>query len=243
MVPPGFSRLVQLQALIDAQPPPAGAGNSRTSQLHRLCEVLVRVVPAHAAGLTVAVGNGMPSVVLVGVGPRAEELEELQLTLGEGPCIDAQRFSRPVLRADLAGAGSGVWPLYAPAAGILGVGAVSAFPLQVGAAHLGVLDVYQATAGELSRTALLDCLLLADLARYVLLEDLDRDDLTDIDPQWEDVLPIPELFQAQGMVMVQLGIHPIDALARIRAHAYANEQRIGDIARDIIDGRLKLDRC
>lgn len=242
-MPSGSSRWVQLQALIDAQPWPRVAGNSRTSHLHRLCKVLLRVVPAHAAGLTVAVGNGMPSVVLVGVGPRAEELEELQLTLGEGPCIDAQRFSRPVLRVDLAGAGSRLWPAYAPAAGILGVGAVSAFPLQVGATHLGVLDLYQVNAGELSPAALTDCLLLADMARNVLLEDLDRDDVTGIDPQWEDVLPIPELFQAQGMVMVQLGTQPIDALARIRAHAYANEQRIGDIARDVIDGRLKLDRC
>lgn len=240
---PGSSRLAQLQALIDAQPLPSPADDSRTSQLHRLCAVLVDVVPAHAAGLTVAVGNGMPPVVLVGVGPRAEELEELQLMLGEGPCIDAQRFGRPVLRVDLDGAGSDAWPAYAPAAGILGVGAVSAFPLQVGATHLGVLDVYQSNAGELSPAALADCLLLADMARNVLLRDLDRDDVTGTEPQWEDVLPIPELFQAQGMVMVQLGIQSIDALARIRAHAYANEQRVGGIARDIIDGRLILDEC
>lgn len=234
---------MQLQALVDAQPWSAVAGNHRMSQLHRLCEVLVRVVPAHAAGLTVAVGNGVPSVVLVGVGPRAEELEELQIALGEGPCIDVQRFGRPVLPSDLAGVSAGAWPAYASAAVALGVGAVSAFPLQVGATHLGVLDVYQANAGELSGAALADCLLLADMARNVLLEDLDRDDVTDIDPQWEDVALIPELFQAQGMVMVQIGVEPIDALARIRAYAYASEQRIGDVARDIIDGRLQLDRC
>lgn len=199
------------------------------------------VTPACAAGLTVALGNGMPSVVLAGVGPRAEELEELQLTLGQGPCVDVQRWGRPVLEADLTGSGSRQWPAYAPAAGALGVGAVFAFPLQIGVTHLGVLDVYQTAAGGLSRAGLTDCVLIADMARNVLLKDLDRDDGTEIRPRWDEVLPTPELFQAQGMIMIQLGLGPVDALARIRAHAYASDQRIGDIARDIVDKRLKLD--
>ncbi|MGB3829704.1 MAG: GAF and ANTAR domain-containing protein [Ornithinimicrobium sp.] len=240
-MPPSPSRSVELRALVDAEPSTSGTSGSRASQLHRLCGVLLRVVPASAAGLTVAVGHSVPAVMLAGVGPRAEELEELQLTVGEGPCVEVERLGRPVLEADLVTAGSRRWPAYGPAAGQLGAAAVFAFPLQVGATHLGVLDVYQSCAGELSNRALQDCLLLADIARNVLLEDWDRADESEIDPQWDEVLPTPELFQAQGMVMIQLGASPIDALARIRAHAYANGERIGDVAREIVDGRLALE--
>ncbi|MGB3764174.1 MAG: ANTAR domain-containing protein [Ornithinimicrobium sp.] len=240
-MPSGSDRLAELRALVDGQPRPPSAGANRASRLHRLCSVVVAEVPACAASLTVAAGEGLPAVVVAGVGPRAEELEELQLTLGQGPGVDVQRLGRPVLEADLAGSGSRQWPAYAPAASALGVGAVFAFPLEVGVVHLGVLDVYQSSGGELSLAGLTDCLLLAGMARNLLLEDVDRDSASEVDPRWDDVLPIPELFQAQGMVMVQLDIEPIDALARIRAYAYANDQRIGDVARDIVDSRLKLD--
>ncbi len=33
----------------------------------------------------------------------AEELDEMQFTIGEGPCLDAYRFARPELHADMAG--------------------------------------------------------------------------------------------------------------------------------------------
>ncbi len=41
--------------------------------------------------------------------PVAESLCELQLTLGEGPCIDACASRRPVLEPDLAGLPAARW--------------------------------------------------------------------------------------------------------------------------------------
>jgi hypothetical protein len=238
---PRQARSAELRSLIDGQVQAPAQSVGRESRLRRLCGVLVRVVPASAAGLTVSVGHPTSAVVLAGVGDRVEELEELQLTLGEGPGIEVARLSRPILEPDLVVSGSTRWPAYGPAAHTLGAEAVFAFPLQVGAIHLGVLHVYRPRAGVLPMQALVDCLLLADIARNVMLEDLSRDDGVAVDPQWDDVLPTPELYQAQGMVMVQLSAGPVDALARIRAHAYAHDERIGDIAREIVGGRLELD--
>jgi len=42
------------------------------------------------------------------------------------------------------------------------------------------------------------------------------------------------------MTMVDLGVPLVDALARLRAHAYAQERPLGEIARDIVAGRLRL---
>ena len=79
----------------------------------------------------------------------SERAEELQVTLGEGPCVDAFQTRRAVLVPDLA-ANAARWPMYAPAAYGSGVAAAFAFPLQVGAARLGVLDVFRARPGPLS---------------------------------------------------------------------------------------------
>jgi AmiR/NasT family two-component response regulator len=49
-----------------------------------------------------------------------------------------------------------------------------------------------------------------------------------------------ELFQAQGMVMVQLKVSLAEAMARMRAYAYANERRLGDVALDIVARRLRF---
>ena len=50
-----------------------------------------------------------------------------------------------------------------------------------------------------------------------------------------------ELHQAQGMVMVQMGISLTEALALMRAHAYANDADLNDLARDIVARRVSLD--
>ena len=51
-----------------------------------------------------------------------------------------------------------------------------------------------------------------------------------------------EIYQAQGMVMVDLGVSLTEAMLRLRAHAYAAARDLGDIARDIVAGRLVLER-
>ena len=50
-----------------------------------------------------------------------------------------------------------------------------------------------------------------------------------------------QLFQAQGMVMVQLGVSLADALARIRAHAYAENRSLAEVAADVVARRLRFD--
>ena len=50
-----------------------------------------------------------------------------------------------------------------------------------------------------------------------------------------------ELFQAQGMVMIQLGVSLAAAMSRLRAHAFAHDRRLADVARDVVARRLKLE--
>jgi ANTAR domain-containing protein/GAF domain-containing protein len=180
--------------------------------------------------------------VAVASDPRTQALEEQQFSFGEGPCVDAFAGRRPVLEPDLGDQAGKRWPAYTPAARGQGVGAVFAFPLQVGAARLGVLNIYRDRPGTLSPGALGQALTFAEVALWVLLEGQDeaRTDQP-ADGLEAAVDSRAELFQAQGMVMIQLGVSLAEAMARLRAHAYARDRRLGDIARDVVARRLQLE--
>jgi len=48
--------------------------------------------------------------------------------------------------------------------------------------------------------------------------------------------------QAQGMVMVMLGVDCVEALVRLRAYAFAEERRLSEVVQDILTRRLRLER-
>ena len=112
----------------------------------------------------------------------ASELEELTLTLGEGPGVDAF-VGGPILVADvMAPDGLTRWPVFAPAAAQAGVRGVFALPMRVGAIRLGVMDLYRARPGDLDREQLADALVLADTACALLLDAAQRTGHARTDP-------------------------------------------------------------
>jgi hypothetical protein len=117
-----------------------------------------------------------------------------------------------------------------------GVQAVFALPLQWGTINLGVLDLYRRTPGSLSRTQLRDARSAADTAALLLLGL--RTDPGDEQPWDQSWSSRAEIHQATGMVLAQLGVSAADAFARLRAHAFAEQRLLGDVARDVVARRL-----
>jgi hypothetical protein len=176
----------------------------------------------------------------------SEQLAELQLMLGEGPCHDVLASAAPVLAADLGDAESvRRWPGFTPAARQLGAGAVFAFPLIVGAIRAGVLGLYRAAPGPLSDRQLGDLLILADAATVMVLGGVhgEHEAGTALDGQAPELaLHRAEIDQATGMLTVQLDVSAGEAFARLRAYAYSQQRRLADVAGDIVARRLRLDR-
>jgi ANTAR domain len=175
------------------------------------------------------------------------KLAELQLTLGEGPLLDASGSGGPVLASDLADAESGArWPAFAPAAGRAGAAAVFVFPLVVGAIRAGVLGLYRDRPGPLTDFQLGDALTFADTATVLLLDAQDQaggSGGTGAGPGGQPaVLALyrAEIDQATGMLTEQLGVNITDAFVRLRAYAYTNDLQLADVARDIVARRLRL---
>ena len=88
------------------------------------------------------------------------------------------------------------------------------------------------------RDALQRCLVAADAATQLLLSTGADGDLLIPDPDVQDSLHIrSEVYQAQGMLTVELGVSLSDALAWLRAMAYAEDIDLNDLATDLVAGR------
>ncbi len=209
--------------------------------LQRLCRTAARSLPASGVGVSVLTREG--ALVTTAASDQASSaIEELQFALGEGPCMEAYATRRPVLAGDLAAERTHRWPGYAPSAQALGVGAVFAFPLQVGAARLGVMDVYRRESGQLSTPTLKQALDFATVAVDLLLDAQQRSATDGTAPSVDDVLGTGyELYQAQGMVMIQAGVPLDEAMARLRAYAFAEGRGLHDVAADVVARRLVLE--
>jgi hypothetical protein len=223
------------------------AAQGRRATVADVCAVAVSSAALSGAWVAAARG-GDPDFVMGVTGPVSEQLAELQLTMGEGPCHDVLASAGPVLAGDLGDAESvRRWPAFTPAARQLGAGAVFAFPLIVGAIRAGVLGLYRGAPGLLPDRQLGDLLVLADVATLMLLASADGDaengDGAALDGQAPDLaLHRAEIDQATGMLTVQLGVSAAEAFVRLRAYAYSQDRRLADVAGDIVARRLRLPR-
>ncbi|KPI02813.1 ANTAR domain protein [Actinobacteria bacterium OK074] len=211
-----------------------------------VCTAAVAALPVGGAGLS-AMSRGAGSHPLCSTDDVSEQLEELQLMLGEGPCIEAFVDGCAVLASDLlAGRVQDHWAVFADAALEAGARAVFALPLQIGAISPGVLDLYADVPTVLDAEELADALAFADLATLLLLD-------ARIDATGESALgPAPEhgfddlggyraeIDQATGILTVQLGVGIDEAFVRLRAYAFMRGRRLADVAADLVAHRLRF---
>jgi hypothetical protein len=176
-----------------------------------------------------------PAGIIAATDGPAMELEELQFTLGEGPCVDASATGRPVLQPDLARTAPLRWPAFAGGALDAGIRAVFAFPLRVGAIRVGVLDLYRDRPGPLSADDLSEALSFADAATLVLLHEQAGAAGIGTMPALDDRA---EVHQATGVVSVHAEVGLAEALVLLRARAFADQRPLGDLARDVLDGTV-----
>lgn len=205
-------------------------------ELQRVCRAAAAALPVDGAVIHLMSG-GADAGVAASSAARWQPVGELVFTVGEGPCLDAARRYRPVLVPDLPIAAPR-WPGYAGAVQGYGVAAIFAFPMQVGAVGFGVLDLYAAAPGMLGHHDLTLALAFARIATDMLLDGEVPGRGPDVVADLDGPLNRSEIYQAQGMVMVALGITLAEALVRMRARAFADDVPLVDLARAVISGAV-----
>jgi hypothetical protein len=197
----------------------------------------------HLDGVAVAVRAGPDTAQLIhATDPVITELDNLQLTLGEGPCVDAYRQGAPVLVPDLwHPAVSDRWPGFAREATRAGAAAAFAFPLRIGAVPFGTVELYRAAPGALTGPGTAVALFITeDLTRTVLDELAGTGQLEPTASNPEPQFGRVEIPQATGMIAVQLHIGIPQALAQLRAAAFTANLTVLHLARDVIAGRISF---
>jgi hypothetical protein len=178
--------------------------------------------------------------VLCASDPVAEQVEWAQITLGEGPGVDAVAAGGPMVVADLANP-EGPWPTFAAEAVKSGVHALYALPLEVGAIRVGVLDLYRDSPGALEPTDFADALAVADLVTAILLTVGRTGRITEsLGPWWDQPLSTREVHQATGMIVAQLGVTAHEAYVRMQGFAYARGRLLSEVAHAIVGRRLRF---
>ena len=211
-----------------------------------LSGMFIEGLPVDGASISVVGESGIHSVVSSS-GGAAAVLERLQFGLGEGPHWDVLAAGKPVLVGDLRSSSVEHWPTFAAEATSLNIGAMFSFPMKLGTAIVGVVDLCRYQPGELSAAEVQEAVTLTRAVTRAAVHVATDAANTEVDAgPLNPIGPYPEMrrevHQATGMLAVQLGAttSTTDAFATLRAFAFAHDRPVDDVASDIVNRRLDL---
>lgn len=212
----------------------------------RLAKTCVAVLPVAGAGIS-ALAHPELRLPIGSSDETAAYVERLQFTYAEGPCLAAYASGRPQLAS--AGVIARFWPeLHRDLTAVTPFRAVASLPLHDDAERIGALDLYLEQPGGLEFSDLTDAFAVADLVSDALVAarlytavaqrtDFDALPVAHRDPLAGRI----QVWKAMGLINIELRLTTSDALAVLRAHAYANERLVDDLAHDVVSRRISID--
>jgi hypothetical protein len=197
----------------------------------RLCLAFSEMLAVDGASITVGVASP-ERILLCATDGLVAGVEDAQEVLREGPSLDAYRTGIAVTGLSL-NEQRLRWPLLAEMLDTRGPQySLHAFPVCPTSTVLGVVCVYQTVERALGVDSG-EAQFLANTLGVALLGDLDSHDLND--ERWA---VRDRVDQATGMVVAQLRVSPEDALAVLRAHAFAHSTNMDTVSGWVLDRTL-----
>lgn len=207
------------------------------------CDRLQRELAADGVGVRWGGGRRTGTVVVRVSEGLGSTLEELQFVLGEGPAVTCFQTGHPVQVPDVGAPGAlGRWPGFIPEAARAGAASILALPLRVDHGLLGTFTAHRHQARPLTLTPH-----AVELAAQLAWEMVDVVVLAGVGTErWAAGPPAPselrpDVHVAAGMLSVQWGVGPEDALSRLCATAFTEQQTVQQIAREVVHHRRTLD--
>jgi hypothetical protein len=249
-----------------AQQPGGGAKSGDGSLLGRvgrdplflgigaICDTAARLTGADGAAVAVLVASRDVRELVYATDAVAQQIDELQFTVGEGPCLDAYVSERPELCARFDDEAFRRWPTFTTGVMDLGVAALFAYPVPGQQRPMGVMELYRRTEGELDEQAQHSARLCAAALEETLQSNwaehlthstteeaaIESAALSGIAMPPVDPFTRTHVHVAAGMIAVQLAVSTAAALERLRAYAFAHSRSITDVAADVLARRLSF---
>lgn len=205
------------------------AADPRQQLAVRLCEASTALIGGAGSSININTDDIGNRMTLAATDELSSRLENLQDVLGEGPCRDAYRQNAPVV-TDLRGTANSRWPEFTRSAlEAAGNVVLHCFPMRPAGQPFGVFSVY---SHQGLREPADVVQFLADAVGAAVLHDAMSHETDEV---WAARSVV---HQATGMVIVQLRVRPEDALAIMRAHAFAHDATVNEIAEQIVNRDL-----
>jgi transcriptional regulator with GAF, ATPase, and Fis domain len=206
--------------------------------LHLLATRCVELADVDAAGIVLADLSGTLRVASAS-SEDMHLLELFEVQNDEGPCYDSYH-SGEAISADLVD--SDRWPRLRVEAIRLGFQSVVAIPLRLRHDPIGALNLFSKGRGPLGPADVVVCQALADMATIGLLQQRAMTEARVLAEQLQGALDSRVIIeQAKGVLSERAGVDMDAAFNLLRSFARNRNRLLGDVARELIDGRLAHD--
>lgn len=164
--------------------------------------------------------------------PQVIEVDALQASTGEGPCLDVATSGGTLYAIDLAD--DARWPHFGPAGVAAGIRSV--YAVQVSARRSSVLNLYSRLPAAFGATDRAKALILAALAGLALASAEEREDDWQREVNLEAALATREVIgQAQGILMERERITAAEAFNTLRRASQHLNIKLRDVAQHLVD--------
>lgn len=207
--------------------------------LQLLVDRCSQLLLADTAGVLLESPRGTPALAAA-TSPEMLAIEEAEIGLGQGPCLEAYQTGEQVLVSDIADCRDR-WPDVTPR--ILGIGMRSAyaFPLRLRGDRIGALNLYRSQPSAFAPHDVRLGQALADVAAVGILQERTVFQAERRSAQLQGALDSRILIeQAKGMLAERHGIEPTEAFAVLRRYARDQNAKLRDICQRVIDGDFLL---
>jgi GAF domain len=226
-------------ACLEVAEPELAAVELLPTLLARACAKVLRV-----AGAGISVFAEDFRVPLGASDAEAATAERLEFTFGVGPCLEAYRTGKP-FRGDRERIQHN-WPLfYHELASRTRYHSILSLPLRLGRSTGGAVDLYQHQTDDLDALSSGDIMVVTGRIIDALSWQTFPKVIDVPGPGWlhgPTAQRRTRVWIAIGMLNSRFELAPPDALARLRAYAYAREQSLDDVAESLVRRTLPLER-
>jgi GAF domain-containing protein len=161
--------------------------------------------------------------------PIATELDQLQRSAGQGPCLEAAVGDSIVRSSDLRG--DERWPMFAEGAVRRGIHSILSFQLYTHEKGAGALNLFGLAPHEFNSESETVGTMLATQAAVAIITD-------DRYHQFESALASRDLIgQAKGIIMERYGVDAVAAFNMIRKLSQDSNEKVALIARRVVETR------
>ena len=197
--------------------------------LNEVTAAAVELIPGVATAGILLVKKGGEFESLAATSELPHQLDILQMTFGEGPCVQAA-LADTVVRTDDFRTETR-WPQYAPAVAEIGVLSGMSFKLYTGDRTAGALNLFGFEPVEWDSDAESLGMVLAAHAAAAVMATLEEQQLK------AALLSRDRIGQAKGIIMERFGVDDVRAFEMLRQLSQEQNVKLIDVAGGVIDTR------